>query len=266
MPDQLFNDQQPWQNYVLLDCFASYYAEIVRVKEAIASATLPTYLARGGQVRPNDIVETSAMLSGRLRDRLEAQARALQDNWSKAEGGRETQGGRLSRAHRLACYVMAALTDELLILDVQWEGKEVWLNFLLEQKLFGTSRAGRDFFDHAERLLGTTIKDTLYADLASVFLIALHLGFQGRYRGEHGDGSLQKLRLRLQRFIASCNPERPKEDRYLFPQAYAKPISFAEQARLAPMGRWYRLAALALGAYLLISTAVWMIAVAPLTQ
>jgi len=256
MPDLLLTERQPWQDHVMVDCFAAYYAEVVRIKEAIGNASLPAYLARGGQARPNDIVETAAMLSSRLRDRLEAQARELRDSGSD----------RLSRAHRLARYVMAALTDELLILDVGWEGKEVWLNFLLEQKLFGTSKAGRDFFLHAERLVESRSRDALYADLAGVFLIALQLGFQGRHRGTHGIEALQQMRLRLLHFIAACRPPQASVESHAFPQAYIRPLQVAEQSRLAPMGRWYRLGAMALGGYLLISTAVWMTAVAPLTQ
>lgn len=256
MPDALLAERQPWQDHVLVDCFASYYAEVVRIKEAIANASLPAYLARDGQPRPNDIVETAAMLSSRLRDRLEAQARELRDSG----------GDRLSRAHRLARYVMAALTDELLILDLGWEGKEVWLDFLLEQKLFGTCAAGRDFFVHAERLVESRSRDGLYADLAGVFLVALQLGFQGRHRGPHGGAALRQIRLRLLRFIAACRPPQVSAEAHPFPQAYVRPVSAGEQSRLAPMGRWYRFGALGLGAYLLISTAVWMTAVAPLTR
>lgn len=256
MPDVLLPDQQPWQEHVLVDCFASYYAEVVRVKEAIANASLPAYLARDGQPRPNDIVETAAMLSSRLRERLEAQARELRD------GGSD----RLGRAHRLARYVMAALTDELLILELNWEGRDVWLNFLLEQRLFGTSSAGRDFFAYADRLVESRSGDGLYADLAGVFLIALQLGFQGQHRGLHGVAALQQIRERLLRFIQASRPAQVGSEQHLFPQAYIRPVRSEEQARLAPMGRWYRFGAIALGAYLLISTIVWMTAVAPLTS
>lgn len=256
MPNVLREEQQPWQDYILVNCFATYYAEVARVKEAIANASLPAYLTRDGHLRPNDIVETAAMLSSRLREKLDAQTRELRD------GGTE----RLSRAHRLARYVMVALSDELLILGQNWEGKDIWLDFLLERKLFGTCSAGRDFFLHAERLMESRVRDTIYADLASVFLIALQLGFQGRYRGPHGTTHLLEIRQRLLRFIVSCRPARADEATHLFPQTYVRPLSAEEPTRLAPMKHWYRYGAIALGAYLIISTGVWMAAVAPLTQ
>ena len=56
------------------------------------------------------------------------------------------------KAYRQAQYVMVALVDELLLLEMDWQGAAAWQHELLERRFFGTSSAGRDFFRHLDRL------------------------------------------------------------------------------------------------------------------
>jgi type VI secretion system protein ImpK len=238
----------------LLERFAAFYEEVANVKVAIADGRLPAYLARDGQAPASDPMELAAMLSSHLRQRLEAQGKEVRDNNSET----------MCKAYRMTQYLMAALTDELFILDVAWEGRSAWLHYLLEQKLFRTSSAGRDFFTYAERLLASGGKDALHSDLASVFLIAMELGFKGQYRGSHGAPALASLRQRLLRYIEAFRRHQPGQA--MFSQAYGYLLRPSDEKRLAPMARWYRFGGIALLAYLLISTLVWINAVHSFTH
>jgi hypothetical protein len=82
--------------------------------------------------------------------------------------------------HREAIYVMAVLADEVFV-HSEWEGREYWLNHLLEARLFQTHAAGEIFFRRLEALLRR--EDEAAAELAIVYLMALSLGFRGKYWG-----------------------------------------------------------------------------------
>lgn len=239
---------------LLLDRFAAFYEELASVKQAIADSRLAAYLASDGQPPARDPMELAAMLSSHLRQVMEAQAREIRDSSTET----------VCKAFRMAQFVMAALTDELLLLEVSWDGREAWLHFLLEHKLFHTSSAGEKFFSYAERLVESRSKDALHLDLASVFLIAMKLGFKGQHRGSHGAAALDKLRQRLLRYIDATRQTRVKQ--LMFQQAYDHLLAEKVQPRLAPMTRWYRFGGIALLAYLVVSTVVWMTAVYSFTN
>jgi type VI secretion system protein ImpK len=241
--------------HLLLDRFTAFYEALADVKQALADGRLAAFLARDGEEPARDPVELAAALSGYLRQFLENQAKEVRD------ASTET----VCKAYRMAQFVMAALADELLLLEVNWEGREAWLHFLLEQKIFRTSSAGEKFFSYAEALIESRVRDRLRLDLASVFLLALKLGFQGQFRGSQGVSELDHLRRRLLQFI-NAGQRKVGEEEWMFAQAYLYPLSEKEQSRLAPLRRWYRWGGLALLVYLLLSTGVWMSAVYTFTH
>lgn len=240
---------------LLLDRFTAFYEALAGVKQALADGRLAAFLARDGQEPARDPVELAAALSGYLRQFLENQAKEVRDVSTET----------VCKAYRMAQFVMAALADELLLLEVSWEGREAWLHFLLEQKLFRTSSAGEKFFSFAEALIESRARDRLRRDLACVFLLALKLGFQGQYRGRQGVVELDQLRRRLLQFINAGRRDTADAEP-MFAQAYLYPLSEKEQSRLAPMRRWYRWGGIALLVYLLLSTGVWMTAVYSFTH
>lgn len=241
---------------LLLDHFAAFYEEVADIRLAIRAGELSAHLTRKGHPPPTDAMELAAMVSSRLKNRLQAQAREVRDNCTETE----------QRAHRIAVYVMAALADEVFLLDEQtrWEGREAWLHYLIERALFRTGSSGRDFFKHLDRLLQSRVNDDLHADLASVFLIALQLGFQGQHRGAHGAAALKSYRDRLLRYIHAWRQPAPGEP--AFRQAYEHQLAETEEKRLAPLARWYRGGAIALGVYAAISSFVWIAIVLPFTN
>lgn len=226
--------------------FAEFYEEVARLKLAIRDGRLALYLAAGRTAAPENANDLAAMTSQRLKQRLQEQGRIMRRIGTAAE----------INAYRVAQYVMAALADEVFILDTQWSGRDAWELYLLERGLFGTDSAGRRFFDYLEQLLKSRSRTPLTEDLAAVFLIALQLGFKGQYRGGHGAPVLESYREKLIQFIGAGHAsllERPG-----FPQAYQYRISETRDARLAPLSRWYRIGAVGAAVYVAVSTLVWV--------
>lgn len=238
---------------MLLDYFAAFYEEVAEIKLAIGEGRLSAYLTRQGHPPPTDAMEMAAMVASRLKNRIQTQVLEVRDTCTETR----------QKAHRLACFVMAALADEIFLVDERtcWEGRESWLYYLLERALFKSGAAGRDFFTHLDRLLSSRLNDELRADVASVFLIALQLGFQGQHRGNLGAANLANCRERLLHYIRACRE--PESDRPAFRQAYDYALSEPTQHRLAPMANWYRAGGIALAAYLAVSSVMWLAIVLP---
>ena len=135
-----------------------------------------------------------------------------------------------------AQYVMAALADEI-FLHLDWGGRDAWNSNILESKLFRSHRAGEQVFERLEALLAE--RNPLHQSLAEVYLMALGLGFMGRFRdAEDGETRLAHYRRRLFDFIYDDEPELPREGALLFPQAYANTLDKGNPARLPNLRPW----------------------------
>ena len=226
---------------LLSRCFAEFYEELARIKVAAAQGRLPSYL--GGASAPADIAASTA-----------TRLLALLAEQQKRVHARANQTERQSYA--LARYFMAALADEVLGLSLDWEGRDHWQHYLLERRLFGRSIAGSQFYAQTDKVLNTRGNDPLMADLASVALMALQLGFQGQYWGDAGLPQRNRYRKRLQQFIGTGS--QTSLARPVFSVAYRGLISEAREHRLAPFSRWYPVAAGIAVVYLVLSSAVWI--------
>ncbi len=91
-------------------------------------------------------------------------------------------------------YVMAAVADEVLLHGPAWPGQETWSATLLEEALYGTRIAGERIFRTAHELLAGQLSRSAVA--VSV-LLALMLGFRGRYHGTDDRGEITALKERL---------------------------------------------------------------------
>jgi type VI secretion system protein ImpK len=138
-------------------------------------------------------------------------------------------------AFREAKYVMVALADELL-LGIEWEGRELWAGDLLESQVFGTHLAGELFFKRANEILGSPREDGV--ELATVYLLALSLGFKGRYRGHPDQMEIKKLRSKLLAFISEGDRSPFDPKRRLFPQAHSYTLEESAEVKLPPVARW----------------------------
>ncbi|WP_437306878.1 DotU family type IV/VI secretion system protein [Sorangium sp. So ce388] len=191
---------------LLLDAFHGFYAEVVRQRQLIA-------VAHGGLAPGVDTVRQ------RLVDFLEAQAVKLGRKLTKHE----------LRAYDDAQYVMAAMADELL-LAADWSGRHAWAERPLEAHVFHTHDSGERIFRKLDDVLSG--RATAPSALLLVYLAALALGFQGKFRalGRHNEPEIyrQELARHLQRVDPGLG-ELPTE---LCPLAHAHTLGSAPRSRL----------------------------------
>src|SRR5260221_3893579 len=124
----------------LLARFAEFYEEVARLKLAIREGQVPMYLAMGGVAKDTaapSAGELAALVSQRLGTRLQEQGKNVALVGTQAE----------IDSYSIAQYAMAALADELFIIETDWPGREAWQQYLLEQQLMGSSCAGGAFFE-----------------------------------------------------------------------------------------------------------------------
>jgi type VI secretion system protein ImpK len=102
-----------------------------------------------------------------------------------------------------AKYIMTVLADEI-FLNLKWEGARFWRFTLLEKQIFQTEIAGDKFFQMTDEI----ISDVTNEEIAFLYLMALSLGFKGRYRDiENSDEQISWYKDRLYA-ILSAKPAR----------------------------------------------------------
>jgi len=153
-----------------------------------------------------------------------------------------------------ACFAMAALADELFILELDWVGKEHWHQVLLEEHFFESCSAGGLFYREIDRLLADGQYDHLEVQLAAVYLLTLRLGFSGRYRDEHS--TLTDYRQKLFKIITQ---HQPRLTETIHSQAYQHCLISQQEQRLAPISNWYRATVYGVIIYLFIGGVAWVL-------
>ncbi|MEQ8603571.1 MAG: DotU family type IV/VI secretion system protein [Marivibrio sp.] len=156
--------------------------------------------------------------------------------------------------YKEAQYVMAALADEI-FLHLDWPGRTAWREDLLETRLFGSYAAGEKLFQRLDRLLQSG--DRVQAELAVVYLLALSLGFRGKYRGAKHDQKLIDYRKQLYYYIYQRRPDLADQTRRLTPQAYDQTQGEARARMLPSPARWYWLFAAVLLGFILLGHVLW---------
>lgn len=157
--------------------------------------------------------------------------------------------------YKEAQYVMVALADEI-FLHTEWEGKTVWVSNLLESKIFKSHVAGELFFQKLERLLMD--RDPVYKDLAAVYLMALSLGFKGKYRGSDDSGKLAHYRKRLFAFIFRRDSQLAQDTKRLFPEAYYHTLREETRKRVPNPKVWVVILCVIIFGYLALTHGLWM--------
>jgi type VI secretion system protein ImpK len=229
------------QYLTILEQFQAFYLEIIDLKRSARSEILPA--------------GTMEMLPpGGRAEEIWRQAAAILDRQSQEM---IHAGPIASGLHREARFVMAALADEVFV-HPAWEGTEYWLSHLLETRLFHTHSAGEVFFIKLGSLMARN--DPADDQLAVIYLMALALGFRGKYAGEPGgETTLQALRARLYDLIVSRNPRLQDDSRQLFPEAYLSTVHEGVARRLPAPKKWVLMAVGVVIFWLLVSTGVWRI-------
>ena len=154
-----------------------------------------------------------------------------------------------------ARYLKAALADEIL-LSTDWIGRERWTEHLLEASLFRTSIAGDQVFARIEELLSS--REPSLRPIAALYLSALALGFQGKYRGVLDAPKFAGYRQELFQFVYQKRADLSGRDRVLSPDAYGSTLSHIEARKMPSLSRWSVTCLMAVVGLLALSELLWL--------
>ena len=154
-----------------------------------------------------------------------------------------------------ARYLKAALADEVL-LNVPWVGRDSWTEHLLEASLFRTSIAGERVFERIEHLLSS--REPSLRPIAGIYLSALALGFQGKYRGTKDDSKFAGLKQELFQFVFQRRADLSGRDRVLSDRAYASTLSHIEPRKMPSLSRTTVAILVAFLGLLAVSEILWL--------
>jgi type VI secretion system protein ImpK len=224
--DRLDDDQMNRQ-------FRAFYGEVSKAQ------------MRALEMRETDADSAAQSVSKHLEGLIE-----LQTLESKRDGNRfELESVADAR------YLKAALADEIL-LNSDWIGRSRWTEHLLEASLFRTSIAGEKVFTRIEQVLSS--REPSLRPLASLYLSALALGFQGKYRGVQDAPKFAGYRQELFQFIYQKRADLSGRDRVLSPQAYGSTLSHIEARKMPSLSRWSVVVLMAFVALLALSEILWL--------
>lgn len=228
----------------LLRAFYDFYAEIAAYKDAFKSGDFNQLF---GQALTTSRLGWEADLAAMTSRQIEVFLLTQREGFALEAGALEL------RFYNEVLYAMAALADEIFILNFEWPGKNDFSQYGLEDKLFSSAQAGDLMFEKIETLLKERSVDDFEIQLGGVYLMCLRLGFVGRCRGRENEEKIAKYMSDLSQFINRKNDTR---QRY-FPAAYARLINNSVAGRLAPLTPWWRMLAIATAVYLLLSYYIW---------
>jgi type VI secretion system protein ImpK len=238
------------------DC-ADFYEEVAGIKRAHALGTLEAELSVGAPAPPADALDYARRVSARLVAILHRQQQAFRRDATPEQ----------IHAQKVAHYLMAALADEIFVLELDWPGRAAWLDVLIEHQLFKTRNAGSRVFRIARELGQPGQRHTYGPELAAVVLFMLALGFKGCYRGEAGKPRLHEIRTVLYTLLRQGGAMAGAADTgHAFAQAYQHGLAGGRDERLAPLSPWFTLGAWALAGDLLLSSLAWLILLHPFQQ
>lgn len=225
---------------LLLDQFGAFYRKIIELKQRLGRLAAPEEEGEAAEA-PTD----PAAIAAELRTHLESRALAVM-----------RRGGPVAaRFHAEAQYIMAGLADEIFLHLVAWPGREAWRHHLLEEQLFGSHIAGEKFFHNLDALLDGD--DPAQTELATLYLLALALGFRGKYRDRDDEGRLDDYRQRLFALIAQRPCALGSAPGPLFPEPYAYTLDQGGGGRLRSLKHWLLYWAGLAAALLAASFIVW---------
>jgi type VI secretion system protein ImpK len=157
--------------------FRAFYEELFAIKQALHEGD---WLAAMGE---------RAMMGGAAEDQV---ARAVQMRLRRAIAA-QGFGGPIPAGALAGIdpgYVMATVADEALLHGVSWPGRAFWIDTPLEQVLYRSRIGGDRVFQAVEDLTSRQRPDP--DGTAMTILLALELGFRGRYRATKADAQRER--------------------------------------------------------------------------
>jgi type VI secretion system protein ImpK len=247
------------QGAFLLERFWAFHSEVVALKRKVAgagwgvAAPEPEEGEQGRRESGLGPAGSAHAVSQHLQDVLRRDAAD-----AARIGG--TYGARLFQE---AQYVMAALADEVFLHQLDWPGRRAWTGVLLEDRLFGSHRAGEQVFRNIDELLDG--RSAAHAELAVLYLLALRLGFRGRHRGEADEAAIDRYKERLFRFVTNRAPRLAEPTERFFPEGYRRRLAEGPPRYLPHLRRWVGIAAAVVLLYLAVTHLLWLDLAADLT-
>jgi type VI secretion system protein ImpK len=158
----------------LLGQLLDFHAALVRIKRSMLPADgIPVLSAPDSEDSP----PPAAQLAHALRSVLDLQSAQALDYH-----GRQGQ-----EQAEMARYLKVALADEALIALPGWPQRQDWIACPLEYQLYGSRCAGERIFERMAGLLQA--QPGSQREMAQLYLLALGMGFEGRYRKQEGSQS-----------------------------------------------------------------------------
>jgi type VI secretion system protein ImpK len=230
-----------------------FHAALVRIKRGLAAPDgIPVLAAPDGEDQPN----AAAQLTHALRSVLDLQSAQVLDFHGR-QGQDQAESAR---------YLKVALADEALIALTAWPQRQQWIACPLEYRLYGSRCAGERIFERIGGLLQA--QPGTQREMAQLYLLALAMGFQGRYRNQAGGASdLLAWRRKLYRHAFGRWPDRALDGtsgdgsddlavRHL-PQPYQHTRAGLAPRLLPNPRRWAGYFVLLLSSLLLLSQLAW---------
>lgn len=218
-------------NGFVLETFNKLYREVVIQKEAAHHAT------------PEQTQHT--FIQQRLRTILEDYALTAQTRVTDFA----------SSHYQEAMYVMVALCDEI-FLSFEWAGQQEWENHLLEAQFFKTQIAGEQFFRNLDSLLKDN--DPVRNDIAVVYLMAICLGFRGKFRGDADPRLIIHYKDHLfSRVMKERSTLYDPGREHLISFAYANTQNLPYSRGLPDLKRWFLVFFGIVIVYLFLSSSLW---------
>ena len=156
-------------------------------------------------------------------------------------------------------YIMAVFADETFICLVDWPGAAYWRDHLMELHFFRSQISGQAIFGRIDDLLNR--EDYGAPELCAVYLMALSLGFRGRYL--RNPAAIETYRRRLYERLVMINPAMRRESPRIFPEAYQHTVSEGAPVRLPEPKTWWLAVAGVVCVWLMVSTVAWRAVTAP---
>lgn len=166
----------------LIDCFSELLAYTLHITGDGRSADL-TY--DEATVRYEDLLSRA----GALRDRLEVPDK----DWNEAH------------------FAVSALIDEMILCSA-WPGKVAWQTAQFQHRLFNTTNAGAEFFEHLSGL------EPGREDVREVYDWCLAMGFKGAYFRPEDSRDLDEISKQNQGLIKRQGIG--QDALHMFPEAY----------------------------------------------
>ncbi|HLD95826.1 MAG TPA: DotU family type IV/VI secretion system protein [Alphaproteobacteria bacterium] len=233
-------------NRYLVNYFQNFYFEVIRLKEKVVQAEDFQDLedSQSEELPPQEVLALS------IQRKLKT---ILNDQQIKIS---KQAGDYTLRQFQEALYIMAALADEV-FLTLDWFGRKIWKEHLLEKHFFQTQLAGEQFFTRLDDLLSSP--DALRKEIAPLYLLSLGLGFKGKFTKSEDLQKLNAYQKKLFEVIEGHSPKLYQDDErvLLMPECYEHTILQESYKKLPDIRRWTFAFLSVIGVYLFASYFLW---------